>query len=252
MRTVLLLVALLAASADAREAEVLFAEGVQAYAAEDYQRAMELFEQAAGQQPTVSRYHHWFGKACGRRAQRVFFTRAIGLAKKVRASFERAVELDGSNVQALADLSEYYLEAPRFLGGGEEKARSVAGRLSKLSPAEGHRVEATILANRKDYAGAERAYRQSLELEPASIRRRIDLALFLAERGGHAEASEMLEQTAALAPDSPEVLFARGKQLALSKKDPALARRLLQQYLRAPRNPDHPPPSEVHALLRKL
>jgi len=46
------------------------------------------------------------------------FFSAAGLAKKVRASFERAVELDGSNVQARSDLAEFYMEAPGVMGGG--------------------------------------------------------------------------------------------------------------------------------------
>ena len=43
---------------------------------------------------------------------------ATGLASKARQNFERAVQLDPQNREALSDLFEYYLEAPGFLGGG--------------------------------------------------------------------------------------------------------------------------------------
>ena len=243
---------LFALAAGAREAEPLFAEGLEAYAVEDYERAASLFEQAAQLQPSVAKYHHWFGKACGRRAERVFFTRAMGMAKKVRASFERAVELDGENVQILADLFEFYLEAPGFLGGGEDEARAIAARLAGLNPAEGHRARAVLLAKKKDYVGAEKEFRRALELEPTKVGRLLDLASFLAGRSRHAEADALFDRAAELAPNSPEYLFARGKQLALAKRNPRQARELLEQYLRTPRQPDDPPPSEVQGLLKKL
>ena len=238
--------------ADAQDAAALFSQGVQAYAAENYEGAIELFDKAVAARPNVSEYHHWIGKACGRRAERISRLRALGLARRVRSSFERAVELDGANIQALADLLDYYLEAPGIVGGGEDKARSIALRLARLNPAEGHRAQAAILATRKDYAGAERELRRALELEPAKLGRLLDLASFLSERGRHAEADQLFDRAAELDPGSPDLLFARGRQLALSRRDPRKARSLLEQYLRAARSPDDPPPSEVQALLRRL
>ncbi len=232
--------------------EKLFQAGQQAYAAEDYEKAMSLFEQAIQAQPQTARYHNWYGKACGRRAERVVFFRAMGLAKKVASAFERAVGLDPGNTDFLNDLLEFYLAAPSVVGGGADKAPALAERLAQISAPEGHRARALILAKKKDYAGAEREYRQALELEPDKVGRLLELAAFLAERGRHSEADALFDRAARLAPDSPEYLFARGKQLAVANRHPQQARELLERYLKSSRKPDDPPPSEVEALLKKL
>lgn len=59
-----------------------------------------------------------------------------------RKAFERAVQLNPSNVEALNDLFEYYLEAPGFLGGGLDKASDAANRIGKLDPVEQHTTSA--------------------------------------------------------------------------------------------------------------
>lgn len=244
---------LFACAAHAGEAETLFSQGLQAYAAEEYERAVSLFEQATRQEPAVAKYHHWLGKAFGRRAEHVNPLRAWGLAKKTVSEFERAVELDGNNIEGLTDLLDYYLRAPGMVGGGDDKAAAIAARLAKLSPAEGRRAQALLLAKKKDYAGAESEYRQALELEPEKQGRLLDLASFLSERGRYADADEVFDRAAAMNPDSPDYLFARGRQLALAGRDPKQARELLERYSRSPRRqPDDPPPSEVQSLLKKL
>jgi tetratricopeptide (TPR) repeat protein len=230
----------------------LFAAGQAAYANEEYEKAMSLFERALAADPKNSSYHLWYGRATGRRAERVIFFRAMGLAKKVGASFEKAVELDPRNVEALTDLLHFCLEAPGLVGGGSEKAPPIAERLAKINPAEGHRAQALILKKKKDWAGAEREYRRALELEPEKLGRVVELASFLAERGRQEEADALFERAAKMDPDSPEYLFARGRQLALAKRNPEEARRLLERYLKSKRRPDDPPRSEVEDLLRKL
>ena len=252
LKTLVLLMLFIVLPASANNAAALFAEGLEAYKAEDYERAMNLFEQATRLEPTASKYHDWLGRATGLRAERVNRLRAFGLARKARASFERAVELDGANVEALFDLLEYYLEAPGFLGGGEDKARAIAARLSQISPAAGHSGQARVLSKRKDYAAAEREYRQALELEPTKLVWLLDLGSFFASRGRYGEAEGLFEQAAQLDPDSPALLFARAKALALSRKNPQEARRLLEDYLRSPRKAEDPSPSEVKELLKRL
>lgn len=248
----LLAVLMVVGAVFAQDARALFAEGLKAYAAEDYERAMSLFEKAAKAEPGVPQYHQWLAKATGRRAERVNPLRAWGLAGKVRAGFEKAAQMSGSDVEILSDLFEFYLQAPGMVGGGEDKARKVAEKIAQLSPGEGHRVRAALLLKKKDYAGAERELRKALELEPDKLSRILDLASFLAERGRNEEADKLFARAAELAPNSPKYLFARGKQLALSRRDPQEARRLLSEYLQSPRQPDDPPPSEVQGILKKL
>jgi tetratricopeptide (TPR) repeat protein len=235
-----------------QEPEVLFDQGLKAYAHEDYPHAMSLFEQAVKAAPSVARYIHWYARAAGRRAQQVVFFRAISLANKVRENFERAAQLDPANPEILGDLLEYYLEAPSVVGGGEDKARLIAERLQGVSAAEGHHAQARILSKKKDLAGAERELRAALALEPERQGRILDLAGLLARQRRYGESDPLFDRAAQLAPNAPRYLFARGEMLARDKRDPEQARQLLERYLRSDRNPDDPPPSEVRALLKLL
>jgi len=247
-----LLLPILALADAPKNAEGLFSQGREAYQAENYQRAMDLFAEAARLEPGSSRYHHWLGKATGRRAERASFLTAPRLAGKARTAFERAVQLDGSNTAALADLFEYYLEAPGVLGGGEDKARAMASRLGALSPAEGHRAQAAVRIKKKDWVGAEAELRRALELDHENRNRLLDLASFLTDRGRYQEADTLLDRAAEAAPNVPEVVFARARRLVAAGAEPARARQLLEQYLRSERQPDDPPRSEAEALLKKI
>ena len=230
----------------------LFTQGVQAYAAENYDGAIALLEKATLAAPGNPEYHDWLGKAYGRKAERVIFFRAIGLARKARNEFQKSVELDSRYVDGLSDLLDYCLQAPGFLGGGLDRAKTVAAQMAKASPAEGHRAEALIRAKEKDYAGARKEYQQAIDLEPAKLGRLLDLAAFLNERGDYAEADALFDRVEKLAPQSPDYLFTRGQQLAISKRDRKRARELLEAYLRSERKPDDPSPSEVESLFKKL
>ena len=248
----LFLTIVVSAFAAAADVEPLFSAGVAAYAAEDYERALKSFEEAVRLKPDESRYHHWMGKAAGRRAERVNPLRATGLARKTRTAFERAVELDPSSPGPLFDLFQYYLEAPGILGGGEDKARAAIERLAKLSARHGHHARAELLAKRKEYPAAEQEYRRALEADPAALGVYLDLAVFLTRRDRLHDALALLDRAAKAAPNSPAPLYARGQCLVIAKKDPQKARQLLEQYLKAARQPDDPPPSEARDLLRQL
>ncbi|HEY5573594.1 MAG TPA: hypothetical protein VIK64_11315, partial [Anaerolineales bacterium] len=76
-------------------------------------------------------------KCYGRLAEQSNFLAAYSLAKKTRKALERAVELDGNNVNALQDLMEYYRQAPGFLGGSKEKAAKIQERLETINTAPG-------------------------------------------------------------------------------------------------------------------
>ncbi len=91
----------------------------------------------------------WLGCAYGEKAERENFLAAIVLAVKVREEFERAVQLDAKNVEARLDLAEFYVEAPAFLGGGEQKARAQAQSIGLLDPGREHWVYANIAEKKK-------------------------------------------------------------------------------------------------------
>src|SRR5262249_37412627 len=118
--------------------------------------ALRMAEKSVALEPRNSIYHQWLGRAAGRKAEVSNPFTAFGLARKVKVEFERSVALDGSNLSARADLAEYYLEAPGFLGGDRNKARQQAEAVASSDPA----LAAYITARVEEKQGTGRAEEQ--------------------------------------------------------------------------------------------
>ena len=129
------------------DANTYFSNGQTLYVAEEFTQAAEAFEGAVAMSPRVSTYHHWLGKTYGRLAERANWLRAMTLARKTREAFERAVALDGANLEALFDLEAYYLSAPSFLGGGAEKAAEVRRQIAQLIGPQAREADSMNRAN---------------------------------------------------------------------------------------------------------
>ena len=93
------------------------------FALEQWSDAANECQQAVSLEPQSSMFHLWLGRALGEKADTAPFWQAYGLAKRARMEFEQAVALDPRNAEALADLGEFYDEAPGIVGGGTAKAR---------------------------------------------------------------------------------------------------------------------------------
>lgn len=217
----------------------------------DYKRAGEAFEKALAADPANSTYALWLGRSLGRRAESANPLLAPSLASKARRWFERAVELDPHNLEALSDLLEYYLEAPGVLGGGLEKARAVAARIKEVDPAEGANAEARVAMKRKEFSTAEAHLRRAIALAPRQVTRVLDLAAFLAKQGRFEESEQWYVQAARLDPKHPRLLFERAEAYIRAGRNLATARELLEQYLRAPLTPDDPPRQAAEKLLKE-
>ncbi len=160
--------------------------------------------------PTNAECFLWLGRAYGRRAETSNPFSAPGFASKARQMFERAVALDPANREAVGDLFDYYLGAPGFLGGGENKAEALASKVAQQDPAEGHYYQAQLDDHRKQYDSAEQHLRAALELAPRQVGRVIALARYLAAHGQTKESDALFEQARAdCSGGSPRDLRAR-------------------------------------------
>jgi Tfp pilus assembly protein PilF len=217
----------------------------------EFKSASEALEKAAKADPGSSEIQHWLGKAFGRRAETSSFLTAPRYASRCRQSFEKSVELDPNNIEAMNDLLEYYLEAPGMLGGGMEKAEAMAARIGEKDPVERHWALARIAQKRNDHGAAEQHLRRAAELAPQQIGRLIDLARFLARRGKLAESEALFERAASLEPGHPKLLFERAQAYVEGRRNLGQARELLRRYLEAKLTPDDPPREEARRLLEK-
>jgi len=217
----------------------------------DYKKATEALSKAVELDPTSAESYHWLGKAYGRRAETSSPFTAPGYASRARKAFEKAVELDSKNVEAINDLFEFYLQAPGFLGGGLDKAAALAKRIAELDPVEGHYAQARLAEQQKQFGTAEEQLRRAVELAPQQIGRVIDLAKFLSQQGRIQESEQAFQLAEKINPNSPKLLFGRAETYIRDKRNLAEARALLKRYLQAELTPDDPPRSEAERLLRE-
>ena len=218
----------------------------------DFKRATEYLEKATLAEPGNSDYMDWLGRAYGKRAETSNPFSAPGFASKARQAFERSVELNAQNKDALSDLFDYYLEAPGFLGGGYDKALDVARKMSIVDPPEGYFAQAKLAQKRKEYQTAEEHLRQSIAVGPREVGHLIALARFLATQGRARESDVVFLEAQRVSPNAPKVWFARADVFIKQNRNLSEARTLLQRYVQAPITVDDPPKDEALRLLKQV
>ena len=231
---------------------VQFLRGKALFMLQDYKKATEALEKAVAAEPGNSLYYHWLGKTYGRRAEIASPFTAPGYATKTRANFEKAVELDNRNLEAINDLMEYYLEAPGFLGGGVDKAIRLVNLIQRVDQVEYHWALATIAERKKDPKAAEEHLRTAMELAPMQVSRVLDMAKFYSKQGRVQESEAFFAKAEKMDPDNPKVLFEHAHSLIRTKKDLPAAKVMLQKYLNSKIGPEDPPREEAQKLLASV
>jgi tetratricopeptide (TPR) repeat protein len=222
------------------------------YMLADYKRATDALEKAAAADPGNAEIALWLGRAYGRRAETSSPFTAPGQASKARQWFERSVQLNNRNPEALSDLFEYYLDAPGFLGGGLDKAEALTRQIAAVDPGEGHWAQARLAEKRKDFNSVEEHLRRAIDASPTRVGRFIDLAKFLAKQGRFDEADESIARAEKIAPDTPKLVYAKADLYIKTGRNPEQARRLLQRYLSMALSPDDPPRADAAKLLKQV
>lgn len=197
---------------------------------EEWERGIPACERARSLDPQNSRYELWLGRIYGEKADHVIFLTAVGMAKKVRTAFERAVELDPGNWEARTDLAEFYLEAPGILGGGKDKALAQADAIMPLNPGMGHWVLGRIAEKNKDDASAEQEFRAAVTASRSGARAWLDLASFLRRSKRFDEMEDALRNLESSPLDHPPALIDGANMLLRTGRNLPLAVRLLRRY----------------------
>ena len=197
---------------------------------EDWDRGITNCEHARNLDPQNSRYYLWLGRIYGEKADRAGFFAAAGLAKKVRSSFERAVELDPNDWQARADLGEFYIEAPGIVGGGKDKARDQANALMPIKPGKAYWLLGRIAEKNKDMTEAERQFRAGITASHSGVRSWVELAIFFRHTNRFEEMEKALRELESAPLDDPLALLDGASLMVRTGRDPALGIRLLRRY----------------------
>jgi tetratricopeptide (TPR) repeat protein len=220
-----------------------------AYYAEDRaDAAVTECERSVSDDPSRSDTEVWLGRAYGMKASQINMLSAFVVARKVAASFERAVELDPSNVQAMSDLGHFYVAAPAIVGGGLDKAQALAPRLMALSLAKGHRLLGMIAQKKKDAATAEAEFKEAVAVGK-SPDAWVDLAQFYQQQGQADKAVAALEASVQANRTKNNSLVDVASILTDLHRRPDLAEKALRDYLASPARTDEAPAFKVHLQL---
>jgi tetratricopeptide (TPR) repeat protein len=216
-----------------------------------WDQSISYGEKAVQLSPNQSSYYMWLGRAYGEKADEANFLTAAGLTKKIRANFEKAVELDGNNVAARTDLAEFYIEAPGFMGGGTDRAAEQAQKIAPLDAAKADWVYARIAEKKKDAATAEREYFAAIKAAPtadnwlslASFYRRQNRLEDMENAVNKAVSSDMKQSNSLY--DAATLLLRAGRNL------PGAAG-YVRKYLSLPTQNEEAPAFEAHYVLGEI
>jgi len=197
---------------------------------EEWDRGIPNCEKARNLDPQNSLYSLWLGSIYGEKADRAGFLSAAGLAKKVRAAFERAVQLAPNDWKARVSLGEFYLEAPGIVGGGKDKAREQANALMPIKPGMAYWMLGRIAEKNKDMAEAERQYRAGIAATHSGARAWLELAIFFRHVNRLDDMEKALREVENAPVDHHEALMDGASLLMRTGRDPALGIRLVQRY----------------------
>ncbi len=223
------------------------------YTLQQWDAAVANCEQAVRLDGQNSNYHLWLGRALGEKADRASFMSAFSLGKRVRTEFETAVQLDPHNAEALSDVGDFYKEAPGIVGGGVDKAEATAAQLDKIDAARAHQLRARIAEARKDFGTAEREFKQAIASAAHPADYWTTLASFYRRRQRWQDLDAAIHSCVVASDKRPGVpLYDAAGVLIESNRDPALAAKLLGDYLAGNAKSEEAPAFEAHLRLARL
>lgn len=130
------------------------------------EEAVSALEKAAELDPKSSNYQRLLGDAYGASAIKAGMLGKISFARKCKAAYDRAVELNPSNLDARWSVMEYCRQAPSIAGGGMPGAYAQAEEIRKLDPARGRVALATLYVSEKKMVEAFGLFDEALAANP--------------------------------------------------------------------------------------
>ncbi|MCI0349524.1 MAG: tetratricopeptide repeat protein [Acidobacteriales bacterium] len=222
------------------------------YALENWDQAIASGQRAVNAARNNSNYHLWLGKAYGMKAQRAGGFTAMRYAGKARDEFVKAVQLDGSSVEAHSVLSDYYIDAPGFLGGGTDKARREAEQVAAFSAPAAHRIKAQLFEKDKKFKEAEAEYKAAIAKSSNPAAQWIDLAAFYRRTGRLPEMESAIQQAVNSDKKHGKLLYDAARILVKANRNFPAAEEMLRKYLASSELSDEAPAFQAHYLLGQI
>ena len=200
---------------------------------EQFAAAVPLLEKCVTAEPGNSKFHQWLGRALGLQAAQNGIVSGALSVRRVKAEFEKAIELDPLNLEARQDLAVMYRALPGFLGGSNAKAAEQIAFIRRHDPALASQLDGDFLFADKKYDAALSAYQESARLHPRPmIHVRISLAY--QNKKDWTQAFAALDRALALDPNFPFALYQVGRSAALSGYELERGEKCLRAYIAMP------------------
>lgn len=194
-------------------------------------RAERSFERAIEREPRNGLYHLWLGNAVGMQAASASVVRQPFLARRIKAAFERAVELDPDLLDAREGVLQFHLFAPAVMGGDKAEARRQQREIARRDPVRGHVAAANIAWSNRDTATTERELRAAIALQPDSLTATTTLASRLVSWKRPTEAFALWDRVLARQPQSVLARYQYGRIAAITGSNLPQAERHLRAIL---------------------
>jgi tetratricopeptide (TPR) repeat protein len=247
----------------------------------DLDAALPLAEKAVALDSNNADYHLQLGIVSGETAERASLFAKAGWAHRFKEETDRAATLDPKNLDARFALMEYYLQAPRLMGGSRQKAADMAEEIGRINPARGYLAQARLAQEDKDaareeaaflkalaaapedyeilvstagfynretqrkYDQAEKQSRQAVKINPGQVSAYSALAFALAAAERWPELDAGLAEAEKNVPDDLSPYYQAGRALLYTGKDLPRAERYFRRYLR--QEPEGEAPTLAHA-----
>jgi tetratricopeptide (TPR) repeat protein len=217
-----------------------------------FEAAVALYEKAIALTPNDAELHYRLGAAVGRQAEKAGALKMVGIAKKAKAAFERAVQLDPKHVNARMSLIAFYLMAPGFLGGGDDKALAQAVEVKKLDPLMGHRAYARIYRSQKKPELARKEMVEAVREQPNSAPAHFFLGNSYFTDKNYPQALHEYEYALKLDPNYMPAIYRLGVVAAETNSDHVRGETSLKKYLAYKPADDEPLHASAWFYLGKL
>jgi len=171
---------------------------------EDFDEAVDAFDEAVELEGTNAEYYLWLGNALGRKTRDASIFKQPFLAPKIKDAYERSVELDPTLVDARIGLIQFNLQAPGIMGGDTDEARLHIEKLIEMGELQGKFLLASYY-NQEDKPDSAMIVYDSLEREigndPDYFNFYNQYGYMLLNQKRYDDAIEKFEKQVELAPD---------------------------------------------------
>lgn len=201
--------------------------------AQAWKEAVKHMERAVDAQPQDADYHYWLGRAYIEQVQRASMLRRMGIAKKLRKSLERAVELDPDHLAARDALANFFFNAPGIVGGGKDKAYAQVDEIAARDAREGLLLRARFLGEEKKAGEAITALEAYLAEHPGDPRIYYELGLIYQQEERYEQALTTFQRSD-MEDDSRYGrfnLYQIGRTYVFSGSDPAAGIAAFEAYI---------------------